>query len=55
MAVTEFPIRLLQSAGDITTSRVTAFLEFLLNPISESLCPNSINEHWRDCKNYFWN
>ena len=54
MAVTEFPIRLLQSAGDITTctSRVTAFLESQLNPICESFCQNSIIEHWRDCKNY---
>ena len=52
MAVTEFPIRLLQSAGDITTSCITAFLELLLNPISESFCQNSMNEHCRDSKNY---
>ena len=52
MAVTEFPIRFLQSAGDITTSRITAFLELLLNPIIESFCQNSINEYCRDSKNH---
>ena len=52
MAVTEFPVRLLQTAGDITTSRITAFLELPLNPICENVCQNSINEHCRDSKNY---
>ena len=52
MAVTEFPIRLLQSAADITTSRTSAFLELLLNPISEIFCQNFINEHCRYSINY---
>ena len=52
MAVTEFPVRLLQSAEDITTSGITAFLELLLNPISKNFCPNSMNEHCRDSINY---
>ena len=50
----EFPFRLLQSAVYITTSGVTAFLELLLNPISENFCQNSINEQCRDNKNYFY-
>ena len=52
MAVTKFPVRLLQSAEDITTSGITAFLELLLNPISKNFCPNSMNEHCRDSINY---
>ena len=54
MAVTEFPFKLLQSAVYITTSGVTAFLELLLNSISENVCQNCIKEHCRDSKNYFY-
>ena len=52
MTVTEFPIRLLQSAADITISRTSALLKLLLNPISEIFCENFINEHCRDSISY---
>ena len=32
--IKEIPVRLLQSAGNISTSRITAFREFILKPIS---------------------
>ena len=54
-AVTKFLISLLQSAGDITTSCITAFLELPLNSISENFCPNSTNENCQDSKNYLLN
>ena len=34
----DIPIRLLQSAGNITTTKITAFLESVLNPISIRFC-----------------
>ena len=37
VGIEDLPTRLLQSAGHITTSRVTSFLESLLNPISKTL------------------
>jgi len=52
ISVHDIPIRLLQSAGFITTSRVTAFLENLLNPISIEFCQFEINEYCRDSKQY---
>ena len=34
VSVFDIPIRLLQSAGNITTSKITAFLEHILQPLS---------------------
>ena len=51
-SITEIPTRLLQSAGSITTSRITAFLELILQPISVAYCNRLINEFCRDSKHY---
>ena len=49
--ITHFPVRLLQSAGYITTSRITAFLSYL-NPISKQFCQFQFNEYCQDSKQY---
>jgi len=36
--VADIPVRLLQSVGNIPTSRITTFLEVLLKPISVQYC-----------------
>ena len=46
---------MLQSAGNITTSRVTAFLEHILQPISVNFCQTYFNEYCRDSKQYLEN
>jgi len=48
----QIPVRLLQSAGNITNSRVTAFLEHILKPISIRFCQTFFNEYCRDSKQY---
>ena len=50
--VLNIPVRLLQSAGSITTSRVTAYLETILNPISIKYCNYKLKEYCRDSKSY---
>jgi len=45
-------VRLLQSAGNISTSRITAFLEFILKPIRTEFCKNSPNEFCQDSRQY---
>ena len=45
-------MRLLQSAGNISTSRITAFLEFILKPISAEFCKNCANEFCQDSRQY---
>jgi len=50
--IKEIPVRLLQSAGDITTSRIAAFLEFILEPISAGFCKNCPNEFCQDSRQY---
>ncbi|MEC8568507.1 MAG: hypothetical protein VXY56_09560, partial [Pseudomonadota bacterium] len=50
--VFDIPVRLLQSAGNITTTRVTTFIENLLNPISKDFCRYKINEYCKDSKSY---
>ena len=53
--IKEIPVRLLQSAGNISTSRITGFLEFTLKPISAEFCKNCQERilsrqrsiHWR--------
>ena len=51
-SVFDIPTRLLQSAGNITTTRITAFIESILNPISTKFCKHKINEYCRDSKSY---
>ena len=43
LGICKIPVRLLQSVGKIYTSRFTAFLEYLLQPISVKYCQSSIN------------
>ena len=50
--ISDIPIRLVQSAGRITTSRVTSFLEMLFKPISIKFCKFKINEYCKDSKSY---
>ena len=50
--VADIPVRLLQSAGNIPTSRITAFLEVLLKPISVQYCSGSPNEFCKDSRHY---
>ena len=50
--IKEIPVRLLQSAGNISTSRITAFLEFILKPISAEFCKNCPNEFCQDSRQY---
>ena len=50
--ITNIPVRLLQCAGHITTSRFTAFLEHLLQPVSVEFCKSTINEFCKDSKHY---
>ena len=52
VSIFDIPTRLLQSAGNITTSRITSFLEMFLNPISISYCKYEINEYCKDSKTY---
>jgi len=50
--IKEIPVRLLQSAGNISTLRITAFLEFILKPISTEFCKNCPNEFCQDSCQY---
>jgi len=50
--IKEIPVRLLQSAGNISTSRITEFLEFVLKPISADFCKNCPNEFCQDSRQY---
>jgi len=50
--IKEMPVGLLQSAGNISTSRITAFLEFILKPISAEFCKNCPNEFCQDSRQY---
>ena len=43
---------LLQSAGNISTSRITVFLAFILKPISAEFCKNCPNEFCQDSRQY---
>ena len=52
VSVFDIPIRLLQSAGNITTSKIMAFLEHIFQPISIRFCQFKINEYCRDSKQY---
>jgi len=42
----------MQSARNISTSRITAFLEFILKPISAEFCNNCPNEFCQDSRQY---
>ena len=46
------PVRLLQSSGNISTSRITAFLELIMKPISTDFCKNCPDEFCQDSCQY---
>ena len=48
--IKEIPVRLLQSAGNISTSRITAFLEFILKLICAEFCKNCPNNFCQDSR-----
>ena len=48
--ILDIPRRFLQSAGDITSSRITAFLKMIFKPISTNYCQFQLNEYCRDSK-----
>ena len=50
--VTEIPVRLLQFTGQITTSRVTAMIESILESVAKKYCQEHINEFCRDSEHY---
>jgi len=50
--IKDIPVRLLQSAGNISTSRITAFLELILKPISTDFCKNCPDELCQDSRQY---
>jgi len=50
--VENIPVRLLQSAGSMITSQVTAFLEHLLKPISVLYCSVQPVEYCQDSRQY---
>ena len=51
-SIFDIPVGLLQSAGHIPTSRITAFLEMLLQPICIDFCQTDVNEYCRDSQQY---
>jgi len=50
--IKDISVRLLQSAGNISTSRITAFLELILKPISTNFCKNCPDEFCQDSRQY---
>ena len=50
--VLDIPVRLVQSAGKITTTKVTIFLELVFKPISTNFCKYNVSEYHKDSKTY---
>ena len=50
--IKDIPVRLQQHAGNISTSRITAFLELILKPISTNFCKNCPDEFCQDRRQY---
>ena len=50
--ILDIPRKFLQSAGDITTFRITAFLEMIFKSIFTNYCQFQLNEYYRDSKHY---
>lgn len=51
-SIDQIPIRLVQAVGNTYLSRITAFLEEVLQPISIRYCQSGINEYCKDSKSY---
>ena len=50
--IKDIPVRLLQCAGNISTSHITTFLELILIPISTDFCRNCLYEFCQDSRQY---
>ena len=51
-SVFDIPVRLLQFAGHIPTSKITAFLELMLQLVSKTFCQMEVNEYCRNSQHY---
>ena len=45
ISIFDLPTRILQSAGNITTSKITAFLDHIYKPLSIKFCESGINKY----------
>ena len=45
ISIFDLPTRILQSAGNITTSKITAFLDHIYKPFSIKFCEWGINKY----------
>jgi len=52
VSMKDIPVRLLQSAGNMDTSRITAFLTFMLKPINAIFCKTDPDEFCEDNHQY---
>ena len=50
--IMEIKTRLVQSAGNTFLHKVTAFLEYIMKPISTKYCNSIVNEYCQDSKHY---
>ena len=48
----DIPVRLLQAAGNIAISRLTAFLEHIFKPVAKNYSQSTVNEYCKDSKHY---
>ena len=55
ISIFDIPTSLLQSAGNITTSKITALLEYIFQPINVKFCSSKHDEYCRDSKHYLLN
>ena len=50
--IQHIPTRLVQATGDTYLSRITAFIEEIIKPVSQEYCTKIVNEYCRDSKHY---
>ena len=50
--IKDIPVRLVQSAGNSYLGRITALLETILKPISQSYCDKGVSEFCKDSEHY---
>ena len=55
LKVQDIQIRLVQSAGNTFLSKITAFLEHILKPISQCYCTTTVDEYCKDSAHYLDN
>ena len=52
ISIEDIPLRLVIAAGNTYLSKITVFLETILNPISVDYCKHGINEYCKDSSHY---